>query len=219
MKDNLTEEKITSEMIYDGSVVHLYKDSVRLPDGNTAVRELIRHVGAVCIIPLTDRGTVIVEKQYRYPTGKVLIEIPAGKLEDKNEDRLLAAKRELREETGYTAGCWRDLGAFYPAPAYSDEYIQMYLASDLQKGEQDLDPDEFLTISEEPLSFLLDEVMSGNIEDEKTQLGILKAALIAGTASSSADDPSYSAGALEGACWEEDDDDDFEIPDGDEYDD
>lgn len=209
MKDNLTEEKITSEMIYDGSVVHLYKDSVRLPDGNTADRELIRHVGAVCIIPLTDRGTVIVEKQYRYPTGKVLIEIPAGKLEDKNEDRLLAAKRELREETGYTAGCWRDLGAFYPAPAYSDEYIEMYLASDLQKGEQDLDPDEFLTVSEEPLSFLLDEVMSGNIEDEKTQLGILKAALIVGTAStsSSGDDDS---------C---DEDDDFEIPDGDEYDD
>ena len=209
MKDNLTEEKITSEMIYDGSVVHLYKDSVRLLDGKTADRELIRHVGAVCIIPLTDRGTVIVEKQYRYPTGKVLIEIPAGKLEDKNEDRLLAAKRELREETGYTAGCWRDLGAFYPAPAYSDEYIEMYLASDLQKGEQDLDPDEFLTVSEEPLSFLLDEVMSGNIEDEKTQLGILKAALIVGTAStsSSGDDDS---------C---DEDDDFEIPDGDEYDD
>lgn len=209
MKDNLTEEKITSEMIYDGSVVHLFKDSVRLPDGKTADRELIRHVGAVCIIPLTDRGTVIVEKQYRYPTGKVLIEIPAGKLEDKNEDRLLAAKRELREETGYTAGSWRDLGAFYPAPAYSDEYIEMYLATDLEKGEQDLDPDEFLTVSEEPLSFLLDEVMSGNIEDEKTQLGILKAALIVGTASTSSSGDNDSC----------DEDDDFEIPDGDEYDD
>ena len=209
MKDNLTEEKITSEMIYDGSVVHLYKDSVRLPDGKTAERELIRHIGAVCIVPLTDRGTVIVEKQYRYPTGKVLIEIPAGKLEDKNEDRLLAAKRELREETGYTAGCWRDLGAFYPAPAYSDEYIEMYLATDLEKGEQDLDPDEFLTVSEEPLSFLLDEVMSGNIEDEKTQLGILKAALIVGTASTSSSGDGDSC----------DEDDDFEIPGGDEYDD
>lgn len=212
MHDNLTEHRQTSEEIFDGSVLHVYKDTVSLPNGETAERELIRHIGAVCIVPLTDRGTVIVEKQYRYPTGKVLIEIPAGKLDYKGEDRLEAAKRELREETGYTAGSWRNLGAFYPAPAYSDEYISMFLAGDLKKGEQDLDEDEFLTVCEEPLSFLVDEVMSGNIEDAKTQLGILKAAYITGTGLAADPCPSYTE--------EYDPDDDFECLDNrDDYDD
>ena len=199
-EQNLTESMLTSEAIYDGEVVHLKKDTVRLPDGKPALREVIRHIGAVCIVPVTEDGAVIVEKQFRYPAGKVLLELPAGKLDRKGEEVLSAAKRELREETGYTAKNWRDLGGFYPTPAYSDEYIELFLATGLQKGEQELDADEFLSVKEEPLSFLFDEVMSGNIEDAKTQIGILRvAAMLLPTESEE--------------NWDEDDD--VELPDGD----
>ena len=113
----LHEIQIDSKEIFDGVVLHVFNDTVSLPDGKKAPRELIRHVGAVCIIPVTDQNEVIVERQYRYPVGRVLTEIPAGKLNDKNEDRFEAAKRELKEETGITADRWTDLGLFYPAPA------------------------------------------------------------------------------------------------------
>ena len=99
--NNLEEIKLNSEEIFDGHVVHLFKDTVRLPNGNTGTRETIRHVGAVAIVPMTDDGKVIVERQFRYPMGQVITEIPAGKLDSKTEDRLSAAKRELEEETGY----------------------------------------------------------------------------------------------------------------------
>lgn len=202
-EQNLTESMLTSKAIYDGEVVHLKKDTVRLPDGKPAVREVIRHIGAVCIVPVTEDGAVIVEKQFRYPAGKVLLELPAGKLDRKGEDVLSAAKRELREETGYTAENWRDLGGFYPTPAYSDEYIELFLATGLQKGEQELDADEFLTVTKEPLSFLFDEVMSGNIEDAKTQIGILRVA-------------SMMLSSESGEDWDEDDD--VELPDDDGWD-
>ena len=170
------EEQTSSRDIFDGTVLHLKLDTVRLPNGQSASRELVRHVGAVCIVPLTDDGKVIVERQFRYPIDKVITEIPAGKLDYKEEDPLLAAKRELREETGYTAEEMTLLGIFYPAAAYSDEKIYMYLARGLHAGKQDLDEDEFLSFDAVPLGDLVKQVMAGEIPDAKTQIAVLKAA-------------------------------------------
>ena len=130
----LREEWKSTKEIFDGRILHVIDDTVICPNGNEASRELIRHVGAVCVVPITDDGKVIVERQFRYPIDKVITEIPAGKLDSKSEDPLLAAKRELREETGYTAEEWISLGGFYPAPAYSDELIHIYIAKKLKKG-------------------------------------------------------------------------------------
>ena len=175
MDSNLQEIQVSSETIYDGNVLHVREDMVELPNKNLASRELIRHIGAVCIIPVTDDGKVIVERQFRYPVNRVILEIPAGKLDSADEDRLEAAKRELREETGMTAEKWTDIGEYLPAPAYSDERITMYLATGLHSGEQDLDDDEFLEVFRVPLKELVDDVMAGKILDGKTQIAVLKA--------------------------------------------
>ncbi len=172
----LEEETVSSQEIFDGVVVHLFKDDITLPNGHPSTREVIRHVGAVGIVPLTDDGKVVIERQYRYPLNMVITEIPAGKLDSKSEDRLEAAKRELKEETGITADEWIDMGVYYPAAAYCDEKITLYLAKGLHKGEQKLDEDEFLNLEEVPLSELVDQVMDGTITDGKTQVAILKAA-------------------------------------------
>ena len=173
--NELSEKKVGSEEIFDGVILHVFKDTVELPNKDLAVREVIRHIGAVCVVPVTDDGNVILERQYRYPLGEVITEIPAGKLDFQEEDRLDAIKRELKEETGYTADNWTDMGLFFPAAAYSDEKITMYLATGLHKGEQVLDKDEFLNVFEMPLKEAVDQVMNGRITDSKTQTGILKA--------------------------------------------
>lgn len=174
---NLEEVMVSSEEIFDGHVVHLFKDTVELPNGRLATRETVRHIGAVAVVPLTDDGKVIVERQFRYPLGCVITEIPAGKLDSKSEDRLEAAKRELEEETGYTADEWMNLGDYYPAAAYTDERISLYLAKGLHQGKRNLDEDEFLNILEVPLEELVQDVLSGEITDGKTQAAILKAYL------------------------------------------
>ena len=178
MKDfeNLTEIKTGSQEIFDGVILHLYKDTVQLPNGKPAIREVIRHVGAVGVIPVTEDGKVLVERQFRYPLNRVITEIPAGKLDSFTEDRLSAAKRELEEETGYTAAEWIDMGDYYPTPAYCDERITLYLARGLELGTRHLDEDEFLNFEFVPLSDLVDAVMSGRITDGKTQVAVLKAA-------------------------------------------
>ena len=171
---DLIERQLDSKLIFDGRILHVYDDTVSLPNGHTASRELIRHVGAVCVLPLTDDGNVIVERQYRYPVGRVLTEIPAGKLDSKQEDHEAAARRELREETGCIADELVDLGVFYPAPAYSDEAIRMFLARGLHMGAQDLDPDEFLNVEYVPLEDLVRQVLAGEIPDVKTQSAVLR---------------------------------------------
>ena len=176
----LGEKRISTEDIFDGVILHVKRDMVALSNGSATVREVIRHIGAVCVIPVTDDNKVIMERQFRYPLNKVILEIPAGKLDAPDEDRLSAIKRELREETGYTADKWTELGDFHPAPAYSDEYITMYLARGLHKGERALDEDEFLDVYAIPLSELVQDVMEGRISDAKTQVCILKAARILG---------------------------------------
>lgn len=180
MKDfeNLTEVKTGSEEIFDGIILHVFKDTVQLPNGNPATREVIRHVGAVGVVPVTDDGKVIVEQQFRYPLDQVITEIPAGKLDSFAEDRLSAAKRELEEETGYTAKEWVELGDYYPTPAYCDERITLYLARGLAQGQRHLDEDEFLNFKAVPLADLVEDVMAGRITDGKTQVAILKVARI-----------------------------------------
>ena len=177
-RKRLAEKQVSSEEIFDGIILHVVRDTVALSNGNTAIREVIRHIGAVCVIPVTDSNEVIVERQYRYPLDRVILEIPAGKLDTPDEDRLSAIQRELREETGYTADEWTEIGDFHPAPAYSDEYITMYLARGLHKGERHLDDDEFLDVYTVPLKDLVEDVMAGRISDAKTQVCILKAARI-----------------------------------------
>ena len=171
----LRETQLSSKGIFDGRILHVFEDTVRLPNGAAASREYLRHIGAVCVIPVLEDGSVLVERQYRYPVAQVLTEIPAGKLDAKDEDHLLAAQRELREETGATAERWTSLGVFYPACAYSDEAIEMYLAQGLHFGERHLDADEFLNVARVPLTELVEEVMAGRIPDAKTQIAILKA--------------------------------------------
>ena len=175
---NLEEVQTGSEEIFDGVILHVFKDTVQLPNGNPAIREVIRHVGAVGVIPITEDNKVIIERQFRYPLAQVITEIPAGKLDSFTEDRLSAAKRELEEETGYTAEEWIDIGDYYPAAAYCDERITLYLARGLKQGQRHLDEDEFLNFEAVPLSDLLTDVMEGRITDGKTQVAILKASRI-----------------------------------------
>lgn len=177
---NLRETQTASELIFDGKILHLYRDDIALPNGQPAERELIRHIGAVCVIPVTDDGMVVMERQYRYPVDEVILEIPAGKLDYKGEDHEAAALRELEEETGYRAGTLVPLGKFYPACAYSDETIWMYLAKDLTRGDCHRDQDEFLDVELIPLQTLVQQVLEGRIPDAKTQIAILKAAAYEG---------------------------------------
>lgn len=172
---NLEERCITSEAMYDGCLLHVRRDEIALPDGGRSVREYFRHDGAVCVIPLTGDGRVILEHQYRYAVGRVITEIPAGKLDSPDEDPLEAAKRELREETGATAREWIPLGVFLPAVAYSTETIHMYAARGLTFGEQDMDEDEFLEVFSLPLEEIAEEVLAGRIPDAKTQAAVLRA--------------------------------------------
>lgn len=174
--NKLQETHISTKEIFEGRILHVIDDKVGLPNGEIGGREVIRHIGAVCIAPLTDDNELIVERQFRYPINDVITEVPAGKLDFKDENRLEAAKRELREETGYTADEWIDLGIFYPAAAYSDEKITLFLARGLHKGERELDDDEFLDIYKVPLTELVDDVMANRITNNKTQMAILKVA-------------------------------------------
>ena len=180
-EDKLKETMKCSRQVYDGPLLKVYHDRVTLPNGSETGRDLIRHVGAVCIVPVTDDGKVVMERQYRYPVAQVAVEIPAGKLDFAGEDRLKAAMRELREETGITADRWQDMGIYYPSPAYTDEKITMYLAQGLHMGgKQDLDEDEFLDFDLQDIKDVVKDIMDGKLTDGKTQVAILKAARILG---------------------------------------
>ncbi len=140
---------------------------MRLPDGGTAEREFIEHPGAVAVIALTDAGELVMERQYRYPLGRDMIEIPAGKI-DPGEDPLATARRELKEETGYTAAEWRHVATIHIAIAYSNERIEIYLAKGLRQEGPKLDDEEFLEVFTLPLAAALAWVREGKITDSKT---------------------------------------------------
>ncbi|AGH84515.1 MULTISPECIES: NUDIX domain-containing protein [Ralstonia solanacearum species complex] len=167
----LRETQLASALVHQGKFLTLKQDVVRLPDGRNASREYLIHPGAVMMIPLFDDGTVLMERQFRYPVGKVMIEFPAGKL-DPREGALACGKRELREETGYVAQRWDFLTRIHPVISYSTEFIDLYLARDLQPGESALDEGEFLETFSAPAGQLIDWVRTGRISDVKTIIGV-----------------------------------------------
>lgn len=173
----LTEKTLSSERIFDGVILHVRRDQVELPSGGRSFREVVDHPGGVCVLALDGQGRALLVSQYRYPYGRVLREVPAGKLEY-GEDPRAAALRELREETGAIPGEFRPLGELYPSPGYCGEIIRMYLARDLTFGETDLDEDEFLNLERVPFEELVEQVMAGEIRDAKTIAAVLKTKLL-----------------------------------------
>ena len=176
--DHLRETPVSSELIYDGEVIHLYKDISTLPNGQPAMREHVRHIGAICVLPLTKEGEVLCVQQYRYPFADVLLELPAGKRNTFDEDPNETVVRELREETGARSGKLTYLGVCYPSPAILDERMYMFLAEDLTFGETDPDEDEFIEPVRIPFDELKNMVLNGEIPDAKTQLTVLRAAAV-----------------------------------------
>lgn len=174
----LIEKTKESALIFDGVVVHLYRDIVTLPDGGESVREYVKHIGAVCVVPITDEGEVILERQYRYAVDQTLIEIPAGKLDSADEDLCEAALRELREETGAVPSEMIDMGDFYGSPAIMGERIRMFMTRGLTFGEDHLDDDEFLEVFRLPLDEAVEMVLRGEIPDGKTQTALLRAKMM-----------------------------------------
>lgn len=174
---DLTEKTLSSEKIFDGRILHIRRDAVRLPNGEEAIREVADHPGGVCVLALDNENRALLVSQFRYPYQRILREVPAGKLEY-GEDPAAAAIRELREETGATAGDFRFLGELYPSPGYCGEIIRMYLARDLTFGEAHLDEDEFLNLERVPFDQLVEQVLSGEIRDAKTIAVVLKGKLL-----------------------------------------
>ena len=167
---DLKETRLDGEVVFDGSFLTVTRDRVSLPDGAATFREFIRHPGAVVILPLFDDGSVLLERQFRYPFDQVFIEYPAGKI-DAGEDHLACAKRELQEETGYTASDWQFVCTIHNAIAYSDEHLELFLARGLTAGPASLDEGEFLETFRATVPELLAMVKTGQITDVKTVIG------------------------------------------------
>ena len=170
-KKDLTEHKLNSEVVYSGRLLHVRRDEVHLPDGNTSVREYITHPGAVVIIAIADNGELILERQHRYPLHRDFIELPAGKI-DAGEETLACAQRELLEETGYTARDWQYVTTVYPCIGYTDERLVYYLARDLTYSGQQPDEDEFLEIFQLSFERAMGMIKSGEICEAKTVVGL-----------------------------------------------
>jgi len=173
----LSEKTIEKEVVFEGRIITVRKDKAELEDGSIAPRELVIHSGGVCVVPLTDDNRVIMVRQFRYPFGEPLLEIPAGKLE-KGEEHRSAALRELEEETGAKCTSFEYLGVCYPSVAYLTEKIHMYLARGLSFGEAHLDEGEFLDVIRVPLDEAVEMIMRGEIPDAKTQIALLKTKMI-----------------------------------------
>lgn len=169
----LTEKSVSSECVFDGCIISVYKDTVSLPDGSIATREVVRHRGAACVVPITSSGDILTVRQYRYALGRITVEIPAGKL-DSGEDPRGCALRELAEETGFTAERLIPLGLLHSSVGFCDEVIHMYAACELKRHELSPDEDEFLTLFPIRAEKLEEMILSGEITDAKTQAAVLK---------------------------------------------
>ncbi len=170
---NLNEQPLSADYKYRGRIINLRVDTALLPNGSSATREVVEHPGGVCVAALTEDGYLLFVRQFRYPYQKVLLELPAGKL-DPGEDPLEAGKRELREETGAEAARYESLGELYPSPGYCGEIIHLYAATGLTFGQMSPDEDEFLEVEKIPLEEAARMVLDNEIADAKTQAAVLK---------------------------------------------
>lgn len=165
---DFTEKKISSELKYQGSIVDVYHDTVKLPNGNSAGRDLVRHCEAVVVVPILPSGEIVFVEQYRYPLAEVLLELPAGKMDMPGEDAECCARRELIEESGYKAGKIEYLGKLATTPGFCDEIIRVFRATELEAGEACPDVDEFVRVKTLDIAEIRAYVLSGKLYDSKT---------------------------------------------------
>lgn len=173
---HLTEKFLDSKVVYDGNLLTVYCDKVELPNGKEAGREFIRHPGAVAVVPVTQEGNIVLVRQYRYPVGRTMLEVPAGKL-DKGEHPDECARRELEEETGYVAHTIKRLSSIYTTPGFTDEVIHLYIAESLTLAKQRPDEDEFLDVevyTKEQIRIMIND---GTINDAKSMLALFLAGI------------------------------------------
>lgn len=175
---DLTERKLSREDVFQGRIVRVHVDTVSLPNGDTAAREVVDHPGGVAVLALDGENRVLAVTQYRYPFGRTTLEIPAGKLDHPGEDPYAAGLRELKEETGAVPGKYESLGRILPSPGCYGETLHLYLARDLRMEEQHLDEDEFLKVERVPFEEMAGRCLSGEIEDAKTVAAVLKAKIL-----------------------------------------
>lgn len=169
----LTEQTLSEEIKYEGRILNLRVDKVKLQDNTEAFREVVEHSGGVCVVAFDENDALLMVRQFRYPFNEITWEIPAGK-KNKDEDPKDCGQRELLEETGYVSNNLELLGTLYPTPAYDSEIIYIYYAKNLRKDKQKLDDGEFLAVEHVPFEKAVDMVMTGQIKDAKTQIAILK---------------------------------------------
>ena len=170
--DAIMEKNLSRERVFDGIILHIDHVTNQLPNGKAAKREIAVHVGASAVLPIDAEGNIYLVRQFRAPIDQILLEIPAGKLDSVDEDRLLAAKRELKEETGLEADDWLHLTDTFTTPGFSNERISLYLARKLHQSEACPDEDEFLNLVKLPFHEALAMVLRGEIRDAKTQIAI-----------------------------------------------
>ncbi len=170
---DMTEKTTATEYKFKGRIINTRVDDVLLPDGSQSTREIVEHNGGVGILPYDGQGNIYLVRQYRHPYGEVILEIPAGKIEQ-GEHPAVCGKRELKEETGITAAHWQDMGVVYPTPGYCTEKIYVFIATELTHGDTDFDQGEFVELVKMPLTQAIEMVMSGQIRDAKTQIALLK---------------------------------------------
>lgn len=171
----LIETTVKKNYVYNGKIINVRRDEAALHNGKPCTREVVEHSGGVCVAALTDKGELLFVRQFRYPYGEVIIELPAGKLE-KGEDPFEAGKRELEEETGHVADKYYDLGKFYPTPGYCGEIIHLYAASQLHETQMNPDEDEYLEVERISVDKAVEMVLAGEIPDGKTQALVMRVA-------------------------------------------
>ena len=173
------EKQLSTETVYTGKIVNVRSDVAELHNGCCVWREVVEHPGGVAVVPVTASGDILMVRQFRYPMSEELLEVPAGKLEP-CEDHAECAARELSEETGCAAGKLVYLGPIYTSPGFSKEILHIYLATELEQGEMHPDENEFLSVEAVPFSEAVDKIITGEIKDAKTIIGILKAEKLLG---------------------------------------
>lgn len=173
-KEALEEQKITSKQVFEGRLLHVYKDEVRLPDGSVSTREYIKHPGAAAVVPVYENGDIMLIRQFRYPLRETFLEVPAGKI-DAGEAPDVTARRELKEEAGLEINHLHYLAPFHPSIGYTDEIIHLYCAWDIKDTGQEVDEDEFLLKERMPFRDAVAMVCEGAITDGKSMVALLQA--------------------------------------------